>query len=79
MLGPRCTIASRTLPFGLRHYQACSVGLVEIAGLDHSCAGISDLRKSEQFYDLVTEAFGCKQADKPIAGAPHANTSIVTR
>lgn len=57
----------------LRQYQSCSVGLVEIIGLDHIYISVSDFQTSELFYDAVMCAFGFKKSDTPIAGVPHAH------
>jgi len=46
---------------------------VEILALDHLYVTVSDLRRSEQFYDAVLERLGFRKGDRPIGGDPHAH------
>jgi glyoxylase I family protein len=46
---------------------------VEVLGLDHLYITVSDLRRSEQFYDVIMERFGFRKGDSAIGGDPHAH------
>jgi catechol 2,3-dioxygenase-like lactoylglutathione lyase family enzyme len=46
---------------------------VDVVGLDHLYVTVSDLARSERFYDPVMEALGFRKGDKAIAGEPHAH------
>jgi catechol 2,3-dioxygenase-like lactoylglutathione lyase family enzyme len=46
---------------------------VEVLGLDHIYLSVSDLARSERFYDPVMRLLGFRKGDKPIAGEPHAH------
>jgi glyoxylase I family protein len=46
---------------------------VEVLGLDHIYLSVSDLARSECFYDPVMRLLGFRKGDKPIAGEPHAH------
>ncbi|MCG8588865.1 MAG: VOC family protein [Proteobacteria bacterium] len=46
---------------------------MEVIGLDHVYLSVSDLARSERFYDPVMQALGFRKGDKPIAGEPHAH------
>jgi len=42
-----------------------------VTGLDHVYLSVSDLARSEAFYDPVMRALGFRKGDKPIAGERH--------
>src|SRR6516165_1133724 len=46
---------------------------IEILGLDHLYVTVSDLGRSEAFYDAIMERFGFRKGDRPIGGDPHAH------
>jgi catechol 2,3-dioxygenase-like lactoylglutathione lyase family enzyme len=46
---------------------------VEILGLDHLYITVSDLQRSEKFYDAIMQRFGFRKGDSPIGGDPHAH------
>ena len=46
---------------------------LEVLGLDHVYVTVSDVRRSEQFYDPVMRALGFKKGTLPIAGEPHVH------
>lgn len=46
---------------------------VEVLGLDHLYITVSDLRRSEQFYDAIMQRLGFRKGDKAIGGDPHAH------
>ena len=46
---------------------------VEVIGLDHLYLTVSDMARSEPFYDRVMKGLGFRKGDKPIAGEPHAH------
>jgi glyoxylase I family protein len=46
---------------------------MDVLGLDHVYLAVSDLERSERFYDRVMQLLGFRKGDKPIAGAPHAH------
>lgn len=46
---------------------------VEVLGLDHLYITVSDLRRSERFYDAIMERLGFRKGDSAIGGDPHAH------
>ena len=46
---------------------------MEVTGLDHLYLTVSDLERSERFYDPVLEPLGFRKSDTAIAGEPHAH------
>lgn len=46
---------------------------VTVIGLDHIYLTVSDVVRSEAFYDPVMQALGFRKGDKPIAGERHAH------
>ncbi len=44
-----------------------------IVGLDHVYLSVTDMARSEPFYDAVMQALGFRKGDKPIAGERHAH------
>jgi len=44
-----------------------------IVGVDHVYLAVTDLARSEAFYDRVMRALGFKKGDKRIGGDPHAH------
>ncbi len=46
---------------------------LEVLGLDHVYVTVSDVVRSEQFYDPVMRALGFKKGTLPIAGEPHVH------
>lgn len=46
---------------------------MEVLALDHIYLTVSDMVRSEQFYDQVMRLLGFRKGDKPIAGEPHAH------
>lgn len=46
---------------------------MEVVGLDHLYLSVSDMARSEAFYDAVMQRLGFRKGDKPIAGEPHAH------
>jgi catechol 2,3-dioxygenase-like lactoylglutathione lyase family enzyme len=46
---------------------------MEVTGLDHLYLAVSDLGKSEAFYDRVMQLLGFRKGDKAVAGEPHAH------
>lgn len=49
-----------------------------VTGLDHIYLAVSDLERSERFYDRVMPLLGFRKGDKPIAGEPHAHYFVPT-
>lgn len=45
----------------------------KLAGIDHIYLSVTDMTRSEAFYDRVMEALGLRKGDKPIAGERHAH------
>jgi catechol 2,3-dioxygenase-like lactoylglutathione lyase family enzyme len=46
---------------------------VEVIGLDHIYLTVSNMKRSEHFYDRVMQLLGFRKGDKAIAGDPHAH------
>ena len=46
---------------------------MEVLGLDHLYLTVSDLSRSERFYDGVMRLLGFRKGDKEIAGEPHVH------
>jgi catechol 2,3-dioxygenase-like lactoylglutathione lyase family enzyme/uncharacterized protein (DUF1330 family) len=46
---------------------------LRIVGLDHVYLSVTDMARSEAFYDAVMQALGFHKGDKAIAGEPHAH------
>ena len=46
---------------------------MDVLGLDHLYLSVSDMARSEPFYDAVMARLGFRKGDKPIAGEPHAH------
>ena len=46
---------------------------LRIIGMDHIYLSVTDLARSEAFYDKVMDALGFRKGDKPIAGERHAH------
>ena len=46
---------------------------MEVLGLDHLYLSVSDLARSEAFYDPVMQLLGFRKGDKAIGGDPHAH------
>jgi catechol 2,3-dioxygenase-like lactoylglutathione lyase family enzyme len=46
---------------------------MEVLGIDHLYLAVSDMARSEPFYDRVMERLGFRKGDKAIAGEPHAH------
>jgi glyoxylase I family protein len=46
---------------------------VEIIGIDHIYIAVRDLRKSEEFYDLVMGILGFRKKEALLAGEPHVH------
>ena len=46
---------------------------MEVLGLDHLYLTVSDLDRSEAFYDAVLALLGFRKGDRPIAGERHAH------
>lgn len=44
---------------------------VEVVGLDHVYLAVTDLERSESFYDTVLALLDFRKIDAPIAGEPH--------
>ncbi len=44
---------------------------LEVIGLDHIYITVSDMARSEEFYDKVMKVLGFRKASRPIGGAPH--------
>lgn len=44
---------------------------MDVLGLDHLYLTVSDLERSERFYDPVMQQLGFRKGDKPIGGDPH--------
>ena len=44
---------------------------VEVIGIDHVFVAVSDLRRSEGFYDRVMPVLGFRKGDGTIGGDPH--------
>lgn len=44
---------------------------VEVVGLDHVYLAVTDLERSEKFYDTVLALLDFRKIDAPIGGAPH--------
>ena len=46
---------------------------MEIIGLDHVYLTVTDMPRSEEFYDRVMRALGFRKGDKVVGGDPHAH------
>jgi glyoxylase I family protein len=46
---------------------------MDVIGLDHLYVTVSDLARSEPFYDSLMAFLGFRKGDKQIAGEPHAH------
>jgi catechol 2,3-dioxygenase-like lactoylglutathione lyase family enzyme len=46
---------------------------MKVLGFDHLYLTVSDLGRSERFYDAVMERLGFRKSDTQIAGEPHAH------
>lgn len=46
---------------------------IEVIGLDHIYIAVSDMLRSEVFYDQVMRALGFRKALRPIGGQPHVH------
>jgi glyoxylase I family protein len=46
---------------------------MEVLGIDHIYLTVSDMERSEPFYDLLMQRLGFRKGDKAIAGDPHAH------
>ena len=46
---------------------------MEVIALDHIYLAVSDMERSERFYDQVMQLLGFRKGDKAIAGEPHAH------
>ena len=46
---------------------------LEVIGLDHTYITVSDMPRSEVFYDKVMKLLGFRQAVRPIGGQPHVH------
>jgi glyoxylase I family protein len=46
---------------------------VDVIGLDHLYLAVSDMTRSERFYDDAMRVLGFRKGDKPIAGEHHAH------
>jgi catechol 2,3-dioxygenase-like lactoylglutathione lyase family enzyme len=46
---------------------------LEVTAVDHLYVAVSDLRKSESFYDAVMRLLGFRKGTTPIGGAPHVH------
>lgn len=46
---------------------------LRIVGLDHVYLAVSNMARSEPFYDAVMQVLGFRKGDKAIAGEPHAH------
>ena len=44
---------------------------VEVVGLDHVYLSVSDLERSQKFYDTVLGLLDFRTVDAPIGGDPH--------
>jgi catechol 2,3-dioxygenase-like lactoylglutathione lyase family enzyme len=44
---------------------------VEVVGLDHVYLAVTDLERSEKFYDTVLALLDFRKIDAPIGGEPH--------
>ena len=44
---------------------------IEVTGIDHLYVAVSDLERSERFYDAVMKLLGFRKGTKPIAGERH--------
>ena len=44
---------------------------IEVGGIDHVYVAVTDLARSEAFYDGVMRLLGFKKGTAPIAGEPH--------
>ena len=44
---------------------------IEVTGVDHIYVAVSELARSERFYDSVFKALGFRKGTKPIAGERH--------
>lgn len=47
--------------------------MLDVIGLDHLYLCVSELPRSERFYDPVMQLLGFRKGDKPIGGDPHAH------
>jgi catechol 2,3-dioxygenase-like lactoylglutathione lyase family enzyme len=46
---------------------------VEVIGIDHVYVTVSDLRRSEKFYDRAAGVLGFRKGRSPIGGDPHVH------
>jgi glyoxylase I family protein len=46
---------------------------MQVIGLDHIYLSVSDMERSQRFYDQVLGLLGFRKGDKAIAGEPHAH------
>lgn len=46
---------------------------MDVIGLDHLYLTVSDMARSERFYDAVMQRLGFRKGDKVVAGEPHAH------
>jgi glyoxylase I family protein len=46
---------------------------MDVLGLDHVYLSVSDMERSERFYDAVMRLLGFHKGDKAIGGDPHAH------
>ena len=46
---------------------------MNVIGLDHLYLTVSDMERSERFYDAVMQRLGFRKGDKVVAGEPHAH------
>jgi len=46
---------------------------VEVTGLDHIYLTVSDMARSERFYDTVMRLLGFRKGDAAVGGDPHAH------
>jgi len=63
----------RQLGFRVKREDTDGHMAVEVLGLDHLYITVSDLRRSEEFYDAIMERFGFRKGDSAIGGDPHAH------
>jgi glyoxylase I family protein len=47
--------------------------MIEITGVDHIYLTVSDLKRSQSFYDSLMRLFGFKKGTAPIGGEPHCH------
>lgn len=46
---------------------------LKLFGIDHIYLSVSDMERSEVFYDSIMEALGLHKGDAPVRGEPHAH------